>query len=494
MKNVLEYLEGIKSDNYVYDQYGKVTYSELRTASQKIGTALTKYVSHSKPVPIYMEKGISCLEVFMGALYAGGFYSLLNVGLPKNRLDQIIGVLDVNFIVTDKIHYEDAKNMFEGKDILLYEDLVNSEIDEELLTNIRSKALDIDPVYANFTSGSTGVPKGVLVGHRSIIDFIDTFVDTFGINEDDVIGNQAPFDFDVSVKDIYPALKTGATLVIIPKELFSKPAELVDFIIDYKVTNLTWAVSALCLISTFHGLDYKVPTSVKRVLFSGEVMPMKHLKEWMDHLPDTMFANLYGPTEITCNCTYHIIDRKRSYEKIPVGIPFKNEGVFLLDEENKLVTEENKNGEICVRGTALALGYYKNWEQMNKAFVQNPLNNEYIDMIYRTGDLGYYHEGELYFAGRKDFQIKYLGHRIELEEIDKAIGNIPKVERVCTIFIEEKSKLIAFYVGDIESKELHETLKAQLPVFMLPGKFVRLDKMPLSKNGKIDRKELKEML
>ena len=131
---------------------------------------------------------------------------------------------------------------------------------------------------------------------------------------------------------------------------------------------------------------------------------------------------------------------------------------------------------------------------MNKAFVQNPLNNEYIDMIYRTGDLGYYHEGELYFAGRKDFQIKYLGHRIELEEIDKAIGNIPKVERVCTIFIEEKSKLIAFYVGDIESKELHETLKAQLPVFMLPGKFVRLDKMPLSKNGKIDRKELKEML
>lgn len=494
MKNVLEYLEGIKSDNYVYDQYGRVSYEELKVASKRIGSALTKYVSHNKPVPIYMEKGIACLEVFMGALYAGGFYSLLNVGLPKNRLDQIIGVLDVSYLVTDKEHYEDAKNMFEGKDILLYEDLVNAQIDDEKLAEIRNNALDIDPVYANFTSGSTGVPKGVLVGHRSIIDFIDTFVDTFCFNDKDVIGNQAPFDFDVSVKDIYPALKTGATLVIIPKDLFSKPAELVDFIIDHKVTNLTWAVSALCLISTFHGLDYKVPTSVKRVLFSGEVMPMKHLKEWMDHLPDTMFANLYGPTEITCNCTYHIIDRNREYEKIPVGIPFKNEGVFLLDEENKLVTGENTNGEICVRGTALALGYYKNWEQMNKAFVQNPLNNEYIDMIYRTGDLGYYHDGELYFAGRKDFQIKYLGHRIELEEIDKAIGNISKVERVCTIFIEEKSKLIAFYVGDIESKELHETLKEQLPVFMLPGKFVKLDTMPITKNGKIDRKALKEML
>lgn len=494
MKSVLEYLENVKSNNLIIDKNGSITYDELKVASKKIGTALGRFVKNNDPVPVYMEKGIEALEVFLGALYAGGFYSLLNVGLPKMRLDQIIGVLDVDYVVTDMQHLEDARKYFSDKKIILYEDLVKEEIDELLLSKIRDVKVDLDPVYANFTSGSTGVPKGVIVGNRSIIDFVDNFVSTFGICEDDVIANQAPFDFDVSVKDIYPALKTGAKLVIVPKELFSRPAELIDFLVEHNVTTMTWAVSALCLISTFHGLDYKVPTSVKRVMFSGEVMPMKHLKSWMEHLPDAMFVNLYGPTEITCNCTYHIIDRNREYEKIPVGIPFNNEAVFLLNDKNELVAQDNIKGEICVRGTALALGYYKNNEQTDKAFVRNPLNNKYIEYIYRTGDLGYYVDGELYFGGRKDFQIKYLGHRIELEEIDKAIGSYDGVERVCSIFKEEKSKLYAFYIGNIEVKELHERLSKELPVFMIPSKFIKVDEMPLSKNGKIDRKKLEELI
>lgn len=494
MKNVLEYLENISNDNKVIDKNGSITYKDLQVVSKKIGSGLAKYVKNNDPVPVYMEKGIPCLEVFMGSLYAGGFYSLLNAGLPKMRLEQIISVLDVYYVVTDKEHLENAKEFFPNKELILYEDLVDSEIDDELLSNIRTRKLDVDPVYANFTSGSTGVPKGVVVGNRSIIDFIDNFTSTFGINETDIIANQAPFDFDVSVKDIYPALKTGATLVIVPKELFSRPAELIDFLVEHKVTTMTWAVSALCLISTFHGLDYKVPETVKRVMFSGEVMPMKHLKEWMKHLPNATFVNLYGPTEITCNCTYHIIDRNREYEKIPVGIPFNNEDVFLLDENNKLVVNSEIKGEICVRGSALALGYYKNKEQTDRAFVKNPLNDKYIEYIYRTGDLGYYENNDLYFGGRKDFQIKYMGHRIELEEIDKAIGGFEGVERVCSIFKEEKSRLYAFYIGDIEVKELHEKLSKELPVFMIPSKFVKLEEMPLTKNGKIDRKKLEEFI
>lgn len=293
MKNVLEYLENVKTNNLIIDKNGSINYQELKEMSKKIGSGLAKFVKNNDPVPIYMEKGISALEVFMGALYAGGFYSLLNVGLPKMRLLQIVNVLDVDYIITDNEHLEDAKIYFADKKIILYEDLIKEEINEKLLEDIRSKKVDLDPVYANFTSGSTGVPKGVIVGNRSIIDFVDNFVDTFGIDETDVIANQAPFDFDVSVKDIYPALKTGATLVIVPKELFTQPAALIDFLVDHKVTTMTWAVSALCLISTFHGLDYKVPSTVKRVMFSGEVMPMKHLKLWMDHLTKAMFVNLY---------------------------------------------------------------------------------------------------------------------------------------------------------------------------------------------------------
>ena len=494
MKCVLEYLENNKSNNLIVDKNGSISYDVLLKNSKKIGSFLVNKITKNAPVPIFMEKSKETLATFLGTLYAGGFYSLLNTSLPKSRLEQIMSVLEVNYLITDKENEEIAREYFPDKEMYIFEDIVNTEIDEEKLLNIRKHMVDVDPVYANFTSGSTGVPKGVLVSNRSIIDFIENFTTTFNFSDKDVIGNQAPFDFDVSVKDIYTALKTGATLVIIPKELFINPAKLIDCLIDNKVTSLTWAVSALCFITTFHGFDYKVPTCVKRVLFSGEVMPSKHLSLWMECLRDAMFVNLYGPTEITCNCTYHILDKNKIYDKIPIGVPFNNEEVFLIDENNKKIDQDNQKGEICIRGTALALGYYNNLEQTNKVFCQNPLHNKYLDMIYKTGDIGYYEKGNLYFAGRKDFQIKHLGHRIELEEIDKRIGAIEGIKRVVTIYLKEKSKLCAFYIGDIDSKEIKQILKSELPVYMIPGKLIKFDNLPLSKNGKIDRKKLEEYI
>ena len=307
MKNVLEYIESIaekQNIGQIVDEYQTYSYPKLLKQSQSIGSALTQYFTYGKPIPVFMEKGIDCLSVFFGSVYAGCFYVLLNPELPLQRHHQIIDILEADCIVTDANNYQKAKEYFEDKKILLVDDLKNKQIDQECLFSIRKRQLDIDPLYVQFTSGSTGVPKGVVVSHRSVIDFIDCFVEEFDFNENDVIGNQAPFDFDVSVKDIYSALKTGASLVIIPKRLFSLPSELLDFICEHEVTVMTWAVSALCLISTFHGLDYRVPTTVRKVLFSGEVMPMKHLHDWMAHLPQAVFVNLYGPTEITCNCLY----------------------------------------------------------------------------------------------------------------------------------------------------------------------------------------------
>lgn len=493
MTNVLEFLENNHSSNYLIDKNRKITYDELLINSKKIGTYLGKIIRKNSPVPIYMEKGTKTLEVFMGSIYAGGFWTLLNVGLPDNRIKQIMEVLDTDYIVTDYDNFEKIKSIFEDKQIILYDDMIKEKIDDKRLQKIRKASIDLDPVYANFTSGSTGVPKGVLVSHRCVIDFINTFTKTFKIKKNDVIGNQAPFDFDVSIKDIFSALKMGSTLVIIPKELFSSPAKLLDFIDDNHVTTLIWAVSALCLVSTFHGLDYKTPKNIKKILFSGEVMPIKHLKYWMNHLKRATFVNLYGPTEITCNCTYHIIDRKRDYDLIPIGDSFVNREVFLL-KNNKLVSEDDVKGEICVRASTLALGYYKDSVQTSKSFVQNPLNDAYIDMIYKTGDLGYYHSGELYFGGRVDFQVKYLGHRVELEEVDKAIEDIDEIVRSITLFQEEKSKLINFYIGNIDSKTLHQKLRNDLPIFMVPTKYIQLEEFPLSKNGKVDRKKLKEMI
>lgn len=478
----------------VIEDTHSVCWGEFASAAKRVGTALARENVAGKPVATYMEKSIEALNVFFGAVYAGACYSYLNPELPNARLNSIQSVLNAAIIVTTDSWLEITKQTFPDAKVVSVSALLASEIDEELLSSVRARAIDTDPLYINFTSGSTGTPKGIAVGHRSVIDFIDCFTELFSITEKDVIANQAPLDFDVSVKDIYSAIKTGASLVLIPRWMFVSPTTLIDFLCETKVTTLTWAVSALCLITTFHGLDYKTPETIEKVLFSGEVMPMKHLKNWMEHLPNATFVNLYGPTEITCNCTYHVLSRERSYSGgLPIGKPFPNERVFLLDSENREITAPDVPGEICVAGSALALGYYRNPEQNQAHFVQNPLNDRYPETIYRTGDLGKYAEsGELFFCGRKDFQIKHMGHRIELEEVERAMAAIDGVERCCCTFDEKKSRLRGYYVGSIDKKALHEEMTKSLPIYMVPGTLRQIDEMPLTKNGKIDRRLLDE--
>ena len=322
MRSVLEYIENsekkFSNKIAIIEEKKSITYSELIFKAKKIASAIKSVNCVRKPVPILMEKGINALCSFFGAVYAGDFYILLNPDLPVSRLKDIFNTLESDVLLTDKEHENIAREISSGN-ILFLEDIENTEIDENGLESIRKQSMNTDPLYVNFTSGSTGKPKGVVIDHKSVIDFMSVFTDKFDINSEDRIANQAPFDFDVSVKDIYSSMKVGATLVIVPKKLFSKPAELLDYLCDNRATTLIWAVSALCLVTTFHGLDYKVPEHVNKVLFSGEVMPLKHLKQWIEHLPNATFVNLYGPTEITCNCTYYIVDNKKEYEeKIPI--------------------------------------------------------------------------------------------------------------------------------------------------------------------------------
>ena len=498
-KNILDFLHDTE-DRYGYstavtDGRCSMTWHELTVTAKRIGSAISRYTVPGSPVPVMMEKSPLTLAAMLGAVYAGCFYVPVNPDNPPERLEKIFQTLEAEIIITDRQTRKFLSGeMVTGKCVLA-EDLAEEEIREDILAAIRENAKETDILYGLFTSGSTGTPKAVAVSHGAVIRFIGHFTEIFGISHDDVIGNQAPFDFDVSVKDIYSSLMTGAELALIPKEYFSTPPRLLDYLCERRVTTLTWAVSALTLVSSLKGLKYRVPEHVNKVMFSGEAMPPKQLRLWQEALPNARFVNLYGPTEITCNCTYYRVEREyEDGEKIPIGNAFPGRTVFLLDEEEQEIAVPGVPGEICAAGESLAQGYYRNEEQTDKQFVMYPVGGGELQRIYRTGDLGYYDkEGRLVFAGRKDFQIKHMGHRIELEEIESAMNAVENVQRSCCIFQEEKNRIIGFYMGEIEPSGIRKKLKEKLPVYMVPPKLIRMQVMPLNKNGKTDRNYLKKM-
>lgn len=360
-----------------------------------------------RPVAFYLEKSVSAFAAMLGTVYAGCCYSVLDTRQPAARTLQVLDTLTPAFLVTDEAHACAAAALGYSGQIIRLDDLLAAPADAALLANRRRQAVDVDPLYINFTSGSTGVPKGVTVSHRSVLDFIPQFAEIFGITQNDILGNQAPFDFDVSSKTCTRHCTRGLRCRSSRALISVSPQNSWTIWQTMRSPYLVWAVSAMCFVSIMNGFSYRIPSHVRQVLFSGEVMPIKHLMKWKSALPHARFVNLYGPTEITCNCTYAILpDRDFAPdEALPIGRAFPNEKVFLLDENDALVTVPGQAGEICVSGTALALGYYADPVRTAQAFTQNPLNTNWYERIYRTGDLARYDEsGSLYYIGRRDFQ------------------------------------------------------------------------------------------
>lgn len=508
----------------VIDPDRRMTYGELFETAQRMGVEIVKRL-HSRtaypssdagcrietgqPVAVFTDKNCNGLAVLLAIVYAGGFYVSINPEQTESRIGSILDVLEPELVIASD-NYRERLTAAGYKGCVLSLDELLSKLENEstaesdmaFLREVRKEIRSSDPLYGIFTSGSTGTPKCVLVEQQAVIDFIGHFASLFSFNSEDIIGNQAPFDFDVSVKDIYTAWFTGATLVLIPREYFSMPARLLDYICDNHVTSLTWAVSALCIVSGLKGFGYRVPTEVKRVLFSGEVMPIRHLTIWQENLPNAEFVNLYGPSEITCNCMYYRVHRKFDRdEKLPLGNIFPGRQVLLLNEEDQPVTKPGEPGEICVLGESLARGYYHNPEQTAAHFVRytengniSVSNSAGCSRMYRTGDLAVLdEEGQMFFTGRKDFQIKHMGHRIELEEIELHLNALDGVTRSCCSYDAARSRLTAYYTGTAERDSVHRLLKEKLPAYMIPWKFVHVREFELNKNGKINRQILAEL-
>lgn len=499
MKSVTEYLQTSSSnfpDKVAFcDGNQQLTYKELDTRARKIATKIINKGLFKQPILLMLDRGVEILAAMLGVAYSGNFYTPVDASMPVSRIRKVVEVLQPKFIISDR-EFDDLLGEIKADcDTEYLDECYQYPQDNKKVEQAQEKMIDTDLLYVLFTSGSTGVPKGVTITHRSVIDYTEWLTETFHFSDDEIFGNQAPFYFDNSILDIYSTLKNGATMHIISNHLFSVPIRLLEYIQTHKINCIFWVPSALLMVANLRALDDVDVSCLRKILFCGEVMPNKQLNIWRQRLPHALYANLYGPTEITDACTYYIVDREfADIDPLPIGFACNNTDVLVLNDKDEPVAI-GETGELCVRGVSLSYGYYRNPQKTTEVFVQNPLNTAYPEIIYRTGDLVKYNDqGELIYICRKDFQIKHMGHRIELGEIETAAIALEQIATAACLYDEEKQRIVLFYVGTSDKREVAENLKCEVPEYMLPRRIIQLDSMPLNPNGKINRVKLKELL
>lgn len=496
MKNILEMLE--KSaysypEKYVFrDAEKSITYSDFLKKAKKIGCALAAADVYKSPVAIIISRSVECLTAMFGVLMGGCFYTVIDSEMPSERVKTIFDTLQPSAVLASEDCLRLVENLDYNGRIIMYNEASSFEPNDETLQNIRNDMVDTDPAYVLFTSGSTGIPKGAVLNHRSVLSYIEWYAKTFEINENTVFGSQTPFYFSMSVSDVFSTIYKGATLNIIPKTLFSFPIKLIEYLNERMINTVYWVPSALSIVAKLKVLDYLKPEFLKKVLFAGEVMSVKTLNYWQNKLPDAFFANLFGPTETTDICCYYIVDRKFSdCETIPIGNACDNCKLFILDE-NGAEAKTGEKGELYVGGSFLSMGYYNNQEKTAQSFVQNPLNRAYPEIVYKTGDIVKQNEkGELLYISRKDMQIKRMGYRIELGEIEAAASSADGVFSAAAVYDKNDDSIILVYEGKQKNTdEVMNVLKNRLPDYMIPQRVIRIKSMPINTNGKIDRNRL----
>ena len=479
----------------VIDKDREIVFSDLHRKSLQLASALMALgIGQNKPVGVFLDKSIESVYADLGILYAGDFYMNLDIKTPAERIRNILQLVEPAAIISTTRQIKSIEGIIPStmKVILLDEAGGTADVDSADIIGRLSTIIDTDPSCIINTSGSTGTPKGVVLNHKSFFDFIDWAIDTFHFDDDLVMGSLSPIVFDIYSFELCMLMAKASTLVVLPAHLAAFPAKILEVLEQHKVNFLFWVPTIMVNIANMDLLSAFKLKSLRTVWFAGEVFPTKQFNYWHHHLSEVTFANLYGPIEITLDCTYYVINKEiPDEEPLPIGYPCRNTDILILDDEDRAVTEPGVEGELCVRGTSLAMGYYNNPEKTAAAFVQNPLNKAYPELIYRTGDIVCLNdEGLIMFKGRKDNIVKHMGYRTDLGEIEHVIINTLKlVKNGCIVYNQSDKQITLFYEAaeEIPVSEFRLQIGKVLPKYMIPTAFHHLGQLQRNANGKIDR-------
>ena len=478
------------------DAQGTLTYGELRARARWLAAALGRFgLGPDRPAAVFLPKGNACVVSFYAVLYCGAPYAPVDYGAPAARIRRTLESLRPAVLITDAAGREKLGELADCA-VVDYGSLETANRDESAVEAALAGTVDTDPVYIMYTSGSTGTPKGVAIPHRGVLDYAGWAAETFEFDEHTVMGLQSGFHFDNSVFDLYASVLVGAKMLIIPEALFMYPVKLMEFVREKRVTSIFWVPTVMISVANCGVLAEMELPDLKTVAFAGEVMPNKQLNIWRRALPDAVYANLYGPTE-TDVCSCYIVDREFSdQDPLPIGYARTNMRIVILREDGSEASP-NELGELCVAGSPMALGYWNNPEETARAFAPNPLTGPWPEPMYRTGDLAYKEAGGLIqYVGRKDSQIKLRGNRIELGDVENAARGIPGVARACAVFDAANERIVLFAetAEPLTLRKFNLALGELLPKYMLPGKLVCMERLPLNANRKIDRAALRASL
>ena len=497
--NISEYLVKtvnlFKEKTAIIDGECQISFYELDRKSRQLAKVIVNTCNcKNRPIAMFMPKCIEAAQADLAITYSGNAYMNLDVKNPAERLGNILKLIQPVAIITNA-RYKKQMEPIAGDILIIDVDEISQDTDvpdAEWFLNRNSDLIDTDPYCIINTSGSTGTPKGVVLNHKSFIDFMSQTFDEYNFRETDVIGSLSPVIFDIWSYELCLLQGRGLSIVVIPDAYSAFPVKILQLMQHQKVSYIFWVPTIMVNIANM-GLLQQVPLPDLRVCwFAGEVFPTKQFNIWHHNLPQVQFSNYYGPIEITLDCVYYDIKREiPDDEPLPIGKAFRNTDILILDEKNQRITESNKEGELCVRGTSLAMGYYNNPEKTAAAFVQNPLNNSYPEIIYRTGDIVFINDrGEIVFKGRKDSLIKHMGYRIELGEIEHVIINTLKiVKNGCVVYCHDKKEITLFYEGDQElsAADFRKAIGNSLPKYMIPVVYRKLNELKRNPNGKVDR-------